>query len=188
MYWDWADSTNAFKKLGFACGGYVSVRDWNSFASSSKIFSLLKCLKLKRAPSCFANGIDLCYRLSLLFQLVTAFTSSLWRGGICCCLIISRHRCFTYRSFPFILAAPFNHPRIRGITSQLFSCQTSACCNPVNKSNLQLSGHTFVYKQSVGDLTLAQFLKHVIIPQKPQALRYKYSKTPHWRFQKKAKS
>ena len=40
-------------------------------------FSLLKCLKLKRAPSYFANGIDLCYRLSLLFELVTAFTSSL---------------------------------------------------------------------------------------------------------------
>ena len=41
----------------------------------------------------------------------------------------------------------------------------SACCNSVNKSNLQFSGHTFFYKQSVGDLTLAQFLKHVIIPQ-----------------------
>ena len=26
----------------------------------------------------------------------------------------------------------------------------------------------FIYKQSVGDLTLAQFLKHVIIPQKWQ--------------------
>ena len=26
---------------------------------------------------------------------ITAFTSSLWSGGICCCLIISRHRCFT---------------------------------------------------------------------------------------------
>ena len=36
-----------------------------------------KCLKLKRASSYFANGIDLCYRLSLLFELVTAFTSSL---------------------------------------------------------------------------------------------------------------
>ena len=67
----------------------------DSFAFSSKLFSLLKCLKLKRAPSYFANGIDLCYRLSLLFELVTAFTSSLWSGGICCCLIISRHRCFT---------------------------------------------------------------------------------------------
>ena len=52
-------------------------------------------LKLKRAPSYFANGIDLCYRLSLLFELVTAFSSSLWSGGICCCLIISRHRCVT---------------------------------------------------------------------------------------------
>ena len=41
----------------------------------------------------------------------------------------------------------------------------SACCNCVNKSNLQFSGHTFIYKQSVDDLTLAQFLKHVITPQ-----------------------
>ena len=64
----------------------------------------------------------------------------------------------------------------------------SACCNSVNKSNLQFSEHTFFHKQSVGDLTLAQFLKHVIIPQKRQVLHYKYSKTPHWRFQKKAKS
>ena len=71
---------------------------------------------------------------------------------------------------------------------QLFSCQTSAWCNSVNKSNLQFSGHTFIYKQSVGDLTLAQFLKHVIIPQKRQVLHYKYSKTPHWRFHKKAKT
>ena len=29
-------------------------------------FSLLNCLKLKRVPSYFANGIDLCYKLSLL--------------------------------------------------------------------------------------------------------------------------
>ena len=63
--------TKAFKKLDLACGGYDSVSDWNSFASSTKSFSLLKCLKLKRAPSYFANGIDLCYRLSLLFELVT---------------------------------------------------------------------------------------------------------------------
>ena len=55
----------------------------------------------------------------------------------------------------------------------------SACCN---------SGRTFIYKQSVGDLTLVQFLKHAIIPQKRQVFHYKYSKTPHWRFQKKAKS
>ena len=41
----------------------------------------------------------------------------------------------------------------------------STCCNSVNKSNLQFPGRTFIYKQSVGDLTLAQFLKHVIIPQ-----------------------
>ena len=54
-----ADSTNAFKKLDFACCGHDSVRDWNSSASSSKIFSLLKCLKLKWAPSYFASGIDL---------------------------------------------------------------------------------------------------------------------------------
>ena len=60
----------------------------------------------------------------------------------------------------------------------------SACCNSVNKSNLQFSEHTFFHKQSVGDLTLAQFLKHVIIPQKRQVFHYKYSKTPHWRFQK----
>ena len=59
------------------------------------------------------------------------------------------------------------------------------CCNSVNKSSLQFSGHTFIYKHSVGDLTLAQFLKHVIIPQKRQVFHYKYSKTPHWRFQKK---
>ena len=62
----------------------------------------------------------------------------------------------------------------------------SACCNSVNKSNLQFSGHTFIYKQSVGDLTLAQFLRHVISPQKRQVFHYKYSKTPHWRFQKKS--
>ena len=38
----------------------------------------------------------------------------------------------------------------------------SACCNSVNKSNLQFSGRTFIYKQSVGDLTLnmLSFLKH----------------------------
>ena len=47
----------------------------------------------------------------------------------------------------------------------------SAWCNSVNKSNLQFSGHSFIYKQSVGDLTLAQFLKHVIIPQKRQVLQ-----------------
>ena len=64
----------------------------------------------------------------------------------------------------------------------------STCCNSVNKSNLQFSGRTFIYKQSVRDLTLAQFLKHVIIPQKQQVFHYKYSKTPHWRFQHKAKS
>ena len=40
--------------------------------------------------------------------------------------------------------------------------------NSVNKSNLQFSGHTFIYKQSVGDLTLARFLKHAIIPHKWQ--------------------
>ena len=61
----------------------------------------------------------------------------------------------------------------------------SARCNSVNKSNLQFSGHTFIYKQSVGDLTKLQFLKHVIIPQKRQVFHYIYSKTPHWRFQKK---
>ena len=52
---------------------------------------------------------------------------------------------------------------------QLFSCQIlrnllineRRCCNSVNKSSLQFSGHTFIYKHSVGDLTLAQFLKHV---------------------------
>ena len=61
----------------------------------------------------------------------------------------------------------------------------SACCNSVNKSNLQFSGHTFIYKQSVGDLTLAQFLKHVIIPQKPQVFHYKYSKLLIGGFRKK---
>ena len=66
---------------------------------------------------------------------------------------------------------------------QLFSCQTSAWCNSANKSNLQFSGHTFIYKQSVGDLKLAEFLKHVIIPQKRQVFHYIYSKTPNWRFQ-----
>ena len=64
----------------------------------------------------------------------------------------------------------------------------SACSNSVNKSNLQFSGHMFIYKQNVGNLTLVQLLKHVIIPQKRQVFHYKYSKTPHWRFQKKAKS
>ena len=64
----------------------------------------------------------------------------------------------------------------------------SACCNSVNKSNLQFSGHMFIYKQNVGNLTLVQFLKHVIIPQTRQVFQYKYSKTPHWRLQKKAKS
>ena len=92
---------------------------------------------------------------------------------------------FHHRSFPFILAAPFNHPRIRGITSQLFSCQTSACGNPVNKSNLQLSGHTFVYKQSVGNLTLAQFLKHVIINQKRRFYVTSIRKLPIGGFRKK---
>ena len=53
----------------------------------------------------------------------------------------------------------------------------SAWCNSVNKSNLQFSGHSFIYKQSVGDLTVAQFLKHTIIPQKRQVFHYKYSKT-----------
>ena len=62
----------------------------------------------------------------------------------------------------------------------------SPCYNSVNKSNLQFSGRTFIYKQSVGDLSLAQILKHVIIPQKRQVFHYKYSKTPHWRFQNKS--
>ena len=53
----------------------------------------------------------------------------------------------------------------------------SAWCNSVNKSNLQFSGHSFIYKQSVGDLTVAQFLKHTIIPRKQQVFHYKYSKT-----------
>ena len=65
--------------------------------------------------------------------------------------------------------------------SFLFARLSGTC----NKSNLQFSGRTYIYKQSVGDLTLAQFLKHVIIPQKRQVFHYKYSKTPHWRFQKK---
>ena len=39
----------------------------------------------------------------------------------------------------------------------------SACFNSVNKSNLQFSGRMFIYKQNVGELTLVQFLKHVII-------------------------
>ena len=42
----------------------------------------------------------------------------------------------------------------------------SARCNSANKSNLQFSGHTFIYKQSVDDLTPAKFLKHAITPQK----------------------
>ena len=57
----------------------------------------------------------------------------------------------------------------------------------VKKSNLQFSGHTFIYKQSVGDLTLTQFLKHVIIAQKRQVFHYIYSETSHWSFQKKGK-
>ena len=55
----------------------------------------------------------------------------------------------------------------------------SACCNSVNKSNLQFSGHTFIYKQSVDDLTTAKFLKHAITTQKRQVFHCKYSKTPH---------
>ena len=64
----------------------------------------------------------------------------------------------------------------------------SACCNSCKQKQFTISGRTFIYKQSVGDLTLAQFLKHAIIPQKRQVFHYKYSKTPHWRFRKKAKS
>ena len=71
---------------------------------------------------------------------------------------------------------------------QLFSCQTSAWFN-CKKSSLQFSGHTFIYKQSAGDLTtltaLTQFLKHVIIAQKRQVFYYIYSTTSHWSFQKK---
>ena len=100
------------------CDNFITKCDWyykvRQYTSSSKIFSLLKCLKLKRAPSYFADGIDLCYRLSLLFELVTAFTSSPWSGGICRCLIIYRHRCFTIASSYLFLQL---HPRIRGITS-----------------------------------------------------------------------
>ena len=62
----------------------------------------------------------------------------------------------------------------------------SARCSSVNKSNLQFSGHTFIYKQSVDDLTPAKFLKHAITPQKRRIFHRKYSKTPHWRFQKKS--
>ena len=61
----------------------------------------------------------------------------------------------------------------------------SACCNSVNKSNLQFSGRD-VYLQTERLRSLAQFLKHVIIPQKRQVFHYKYSKTPHWRFQNKS--
>ena len=43
----------------------------------------------------------------------------------------------------------------------------SACCNSVNKSNLQFSGRD-VYLQTERLRSLAQFLKHVIIPQKRQ--------------------
>ena len=52
--------------------------------------------------------------------------------------------------------------------------------NSVNKSNLQFSGARLFTNESVGDLTLTQFLKHVIIP----VMLYKYSKTPHWRLKK----
>ena len=41
----------------------------------------------------------------------------------------------------------------------------SACCNSCKQKQFTISGRTFIYKQSVGDLTLAQFLKHAIIPQ-----------------------
>ena len=83
-------------------------------------FSLLKCLKLKRASSYLAfprTILGLIYISSLAARL----------SGTCLLM--------------------------------------SACCNSVNKSNLQFPGRTFIYKQSVDDLTLAQFLKHVIIPQ-----------------------
>ena len=108
-----------------------------------KFFSLLKCLKLKRASSYFA-----------------------FPGTILGLIYIS------------FLAA-----RLSGTCSLM-----SSCCKSVNKSNLQFSGRTFIYKQSVRDLTPAQFLKHVIIPQKRQVFHYKCSKTPHWKFQKKSKS
>ena len=106
-------------------------------------FSLLKCLKLKRASSYFA------FPQTILGLIYISFLAARLSGT---CLLMS------------------------------------ACCNSLNKSNLQFSGCTFIYKWSVGDLTLAQFLKHVIIPQKRQIFHYKHSRTPHWRFQKKAKS
>ena len=92
------------------------------------------------------------------------------------------------------LTLDFPSDDFRPDLQQLFSCQIlrnqllinkRRCCNSVNKSSLQFAGQTFIYKQSVGDFTLAQFLKHVIIPQKRQIFQHKYSKTPHWRFQKK---
>ena len=106
----------------------------------TKFFSLLKCLKLKRASSYFA------FPRTILGLIYIIFIAARLSGT---CLLMS------------------------------------TCCNSVNKSNLQFSGRTFIYKQSVRDLTLAQFLKHVIIPQKQQVFHYKYSKTPHWRFQEK---
>ena len=111
--------------------------------SGSKFFSLLKCLKFKRASSYFE------FPQTILGLIYISFLAARLSGT---CLLMS------------------------------------ACCNSVNKSNLQFSGRTFIYKWNVGDLTLAQPLKHVIIPQKRQVFPYKYSKTPHWRFQKKAKS
>ena len=82
-----------------------------------KIFSLFKCLKLKRASSYIAFPRTI---LGLIY-------------------------------FSFLSA------RLSG-TSLLMSAR----CNFVNKSNLQFSGRTFIYKQSVGDLTLAQFLKKLL--------------------------
>ena len=83
-----------------------------------KLFSLLKCLKLKRASSYFA------FPWTILGLIYIIFIAARLSGT---CLLMS------------------------------------TCCNSVNKSNLQFSGRTFIYKQSVRDLTLAQFLKHVII-------------------------
>ena len=120
---------------------YDRVRDWNSFAVPlPNFFSILKCLKLNRAPSYLA------FPRTILGLIYISFLAARLSGT---CLLMS------------------------------------ACCYSVNKSNLQFSGRD-VYLQTERWQSLAQFLKHVIIPQKRQVFHYKYSKTPHWRFQNKS--
>ena len=93
--------------------------------ASSKKSSLLICFKLKGSeglPSYFANEIALLQSLtSFLTELAVAGFHELWwkfESSVCCCLIIFQAQEFHQCTFLFILAAPFNHLRRRGITSK----------------------------------------------------------------------